>query len=314
MNNNDYVNLLTTIAHEKGKDRKLLLKMEIAKATDPLVKEQLQLLLEEQESQERRNKFIAGIFFAVLFVAFILVFMKWIFYPNNDIKTNAASSTTASTVASTTEGTLFSSENNLANETKRNENSKNNTVNPASTNLSETEAIDWAKSYLYGSGEFTQDTIDRLLWETTIGEDNLINILARGNVLAAWLRINENGELQRTTDVINGSNWQTASVSYTPYTATKKETLTTNLSEEEAIAWIKSYLYDSGNMHLQAIDHSDFISEVDQNNFFQVTVHSNNRLTAIFRIDGNGDLQETRDFAYLSDWKTVRTAQDYDAN
>lgn len=314
MNNNDYVNLLTTIAHEKGKDRKLLLRMEIAKATDQTVREQLQLLLEEQEAKERRTKIIGGISFAIFFIVFILFFMKWIFYPNNENKTNAASSNTVSTVTSTTEGTSFSSESNLADKTTRKENSKNNTMNPASTNLSETEAIDWAKSYLYGSGEFTQDTIDRLLWETTIGEDNLINIFARGNVLAAWLRINGNGELQRTTDVINGSNWQTVSVNYTPYTATKKETLTTNLSEEEAIAWIKSYLYDSGNMHLQAIDHSDFISEIDQNNFLQVTVHYNNRLTAIFRIDGNGNLQETRDFAYLSDWKTVRTAQDYDAN
>lgn len=314
MNNNDYVNLLTTIAHEKGKDRKLLLKMEIAKATDPLVKEQLQLLLEEQESQERRNKFIAGIFFAVLFVAFILFFMKWIFYPNNEIKTNAASSNTVSTVTSTTEGTSFSSESNLADKTTRKENSKNNTMNPASTNLSETEAIDWAKSYLYGSGEFTQDTIDRLLWETTIGEDNLINIFARGNVLAAWLRINGNGELQRTTDVINGSNWQTVSVNYTPYTATKKETLTTNLSESEAIEWGKKYLYESGKLSQDDISGLVFETDLKEDNLLYITARTRFQLFALLRIDKEGNLQETTDFAYLSDWKTVRTAQDYDVN
>lgn len=226
MNNNDYVNLLTTIAHEKGKDRKLLLKMEIAKATDPLVKEQLQLLLEEQESQERRNKFIAGIFFAVLFVAFILIFMKWIFYPNNEIKTNAASSTTVSTVANTNDDTQSSS-----------------SLSDRSTAEQETRK------------EAVQSQIS------------------------------------------DSQNYST-----------------TNLSENEAIAWIKSYLHDSGNMHEQAIENSVFISELDPNNFLQVTVHSNNRLAAIFRIDGNGDLQETRDFAYLSDWETVRTAQDYVGN
>ena len=226
MNNTDYVNLLTTIAHEKGKDRKLLLKMEIAKATDPIVKEQLQLLLEEQESQERRNKFIAGIFFAVLFVAFILVFMKWIFYPNNEIKTNAASSTTMSTVANTNDDTQSSS------------------------SLSDSSTV----------------------------------------------------EQESQKEAIQSQRSDSRNYS------------TTKLSEDEAIAWIKSYLYDSGNMHEQAIENSVFISELDQNKFLQVTVNFNDRLAAIFRIDGNGNLQETRDFAYLSDWKTVRTAQDYDAN
>jgi len=208
MNNNDYVNLLTTIAHEKGKDRKLLLKMEIAKATDPLVKEQLQLLLEEQESQERRNKFIAGIFFAVLFVAFILVFMKWIFYPNNEIKTNAASSTTASTVASTTEGTILSSGNNLADDPTKNDNSENSTLNPVSTNLSKTEAIDWAKIYLYESGKLSADVINASQFETSLKEDGLLYIYARTNNLHAILRIDSEGNLQETTDFAYMSDWK----------------------------------------------------------------------------------------------------------
>lgn len=214
MNNNDYVNLLTTIAHEKGKDRKLLLKMEIAKATDPIVKEQLQLLLEEQESQERRNKFIAGIFFAVLFVAFILVFMKWIFYPNNDIKTNAASSTTVSTVANTNDDPQSSSslsDSSTAEQETRTEASQSqisDSQNYMTTNLSETEVIDWAKIYLYESGKLSADVINASQFETSLEEDGLLYIYARTNNLHAILRIDSEGNLQETTDFAYMNDWK----------------------------------------------------------------------------------------------------------
>lgn len=221
MNNNDYVNLLTTIAHEKGKDRKLLLKMEIAKATDPIVKEQLQLLLEEQESQERRNKFIAGIFFAVLFVALILGFMKWIFYPNNEIKTNAASSsTTVSTVATTNDDTQLSSslsESSTAEQKTRKEavqSQISNSQNYTTTNLSETEAIDWAKIYLYESGKLSKDDISGLIFETDLKEDNLLYITARTKFqLFALLRIDKDGNLQETTDFAYLTDWKTVRTS-----------------------------------------------------------------------------------------------------
>lgn len=215
MNNNDYVNLLTTIAHEKGKDRKLLLKMEIAKATDPIVKEQLQLLLEEQESQERRNKLIAGIFFAVLFVALILGFMKWIFYPNNEIKTSAASSsTTVSTVANTNDDTQLSSslsDSSTSEQDPRTETVQSqisNSQNYTTTNLSETEAIDWAKIYLYESGKISADVINASQFETSLKEDGLLYIYARTNNLHAILRIDSEGNLQETTDFAYMSDWK----------------------------------------------------------------------------------------------------------
>lgn len=74
-NNQDELNrLISELSYQKQKDRKHLLKIEIAKATDRSVKRALQELLADIEKEERRNRII-GIFVVLVFILFGLFFL-----------------------------------------------------------------------------------------------------------------------------------------------------------------------------------------------------------------------------------------------
>ncbi|RBS29296.1 hypothetical protein EB14_02735 [Enterococcus faecium] len=71
---NNAINRITaTLAAQKNEDRKHLLRIEIAKATDRRVKAELQSMLDEIERKEKRNKIIAFILLFIVMAVAALV-------------------------------------------------------------------------------------------------------------------------------------------------------------------------------------------------------------------------------------------------
>jgi hypothetical protein len=105
-NRNSLEMLQSSYAHEKKKDRKHLLRLEIIKATDPQIKKQLELMLDEIEAEEVKNRRIAIIISFTGILLLSLFFLYTILYPNkHDASTLALdSSSEAMTVEASTKG------------------------------------------------------------------------------------------------------------------------------------------------------------------------------------------------------------------
>lgn len=73
-------NISRTIAHEHYRNRKLMLKIEIAKATDPQVKAELTRLLE----QEEKKRLIMTVLSAIIGVLVLAGLFFWFFYGNKE--------------------------------------------------------------------------------------------------------------------------------------------------------------------------------------------------------------------------------------
>ncbi len=106
--NNASNRIAAALAAQKNEDRKHLLRIEIAKATDRRVKAELQSMLDEIEKKEKRNKIIA---FILLFIVVAVAAFVGFFFYNRHLSNKSTISNNAAAISSTN----ISSDSNLRN-------------------------------------------------------------------------------------------------------------------------------------------------------------------------------------------------------
>ncbi|MGG5368391.1 hypothetical protein [Enterococcus sp. DIV0240a] len=169
------------IATENRKNRKHLLKIEIAKATDRRVKAELEIMLQEIERKERINLIVGSIFF-VLFIG--AGFFAYNYFINSDSSVAAGSSTYE------TQNTLTSAENTAA--------TQNTNVSTSETvdgkNLTADQIKQWVSAIenAYGvSNNYRVDISnkDGYAYATVVNTDAQVDNMGE-------FRVNEKGELE----------------------------------------------------------------------------------------------------------------------
>ncbi|NBA28544.1 hypothetical protein GVK83_13205 [Enterococcus hirae] len=96
--NNASDRIAAALAAQKNEDRKHLLRIEIAKATDRRVKAELQSMLDEIERKEKRNKIIA---FILLFIVMAVAAFIGFFFYNQHLSNKSTISNNAAAISST---------------------------------------------------------------------------------------------------------------------------------------------------------------------------------------------------------------------
>lgn len=96
--NNASNRIAAALAAQKNEDRKHLLRIEIAKATDRRVKAELQSMLDEIERKEKRNKIIA---FILLFIVMAIAAFVGFFFYNQHLSNKSTISNNAAVISST---------------------------------------------------------------------------------------------------------------------------------------------------------------------------------------------------------------------
>lgn len=96
--NNASDRIAAALAAQKNEDRKHLLRIEIAKATDRRVKAELQSMLDEIERKEKRNKIIA---FILLFIVMAVAAFVGFFFYNQHLSNKSNISNNATAISST---------------------------------------------------------------------------------------------------------------------------------------------------------------------------------------------------------------------
>ncbi|MGF7508862.1 hypothetical protein AAFD22_00195 [Enterococcus faecium] len=96
--NNASDRIAAALAAQKNEDRKHLLRIEIAKATDRRVKAELQSMLDEIEQKEKRNKIIA---FILLFIVMAVAAFIGFFFYNQHLSNKSTISNNAAAISST---------------------------------------------------------------------------------------------------------------------------------------------------------------------------------------------------------------------
>lgn len=198
---NDLNRLTAIMRHEKSKDRKHLLKIEIAKAKDRTVKHALETMLADIEREERRKKLLGAILFLILCLVSLLALFY--FTGSNDQSNRSADPDVEEIGLEETSS------------------SQRDKLEVDSTKLTETQVKDWVYAVLvekYPSETATKmNSFDYIV---KLGEDSLVYIdvmLGSESKQIGYFRINEQGKLEesgRFREDISPDEWLVISNEY----------------------------------------------------------------------------------------------------
>lgn len=303
-NHQDEMNrLINELALQKNKDRKHLLRIEIAKATDRTVKKALQDILDDIERKERRNMFFGII--AIIIASLIGFYFLGTKNDNRDhtIVTNVSSS---------------SSE-------KKNESIVTDKKENKEKNLSEEEVKQWVSAVWEKRHQNVRQAYEYELDVRVDRKDNLVYIdLLPKNVNEidpiGRFRINAKGELEELPNYVeeNIRDWTVVSnkfmdTSNVPIIADrnqKKMIDTKDLDSEEAIKWVKNYrlqeegISDEGN--------NKFKTQLSNDRLLEIIVYAWNpaktsqTISSVYRINEDGYLEQGSPNTF-SNWHVVST-------
>lgn len=300
-NNQEEINrLINEFSIQKRKDRKHLLKIEIAKATDRSVKRALQDILEDIEKKEKRNMFFS--------VIVIIIFILGIFYfvsikgaGNNKLLTTTSSSTLKN---STKDSSSSVGQKNQKNISKENE-------------LSEDEVKEWVSAVWNKKYANRPNQQDYKLNIKTDSKDELVyvDVVEQNNEnLLGNLRINADGQLEQE----EYGNWTSVSNQFMDTSIIEpleaqidnQKINTKDLTSEQATEWVKKYrkqqgVTDEGSENV-------FETQLSKDNYLEIIVYSWN-LTKIaktrssaYRVNQDGFLEQGSPDT-MNSWSVIST-------
>lgn len=309
-NNQDEMNrLINELAIQKNKDRKHLLRIEIAKATDRTVKKALQDILDDIERKERRNM-ILGI------IAFIIIGLVGFYFlgTKNENKENYnVTSVTSNSSEKTNESTVSEKKENVIKE----------------KTLPEEEVKQWVSAVWEKRHQNVKQVYEYKLDVRVDNKDNLVYIdLLPQNVNEidpiGRFRINAKGELEelpsyveadsRDWIVVSNKFMDTSSVPIISNRNQKKMVDTKDLDSEEAIKWVKNYrLQEEG---ISDEGDNKFKTQLSDDRLLEVIVYAWNQaktaqtISSVYRINEDGYLEQGSPNTF-SNWHVVSTEYIY---
>lgn len=305
-NNQDEMNrLINELAIQKNKDRKHLLRIEIAKATDRTVKKALQDILDDIERKERRNM----IFGIIAIIIIGLVGFYFLGTKNENRENDNVTIISSNSSEKTIESTVSEKKENVIKE----------------KNLSEEEVKQWVSavwekryskipSYLDYKLDVKVNEKDNLVYVTVVKpsvEGGTLGLLGR-------LRINSKGELEEE----NGYDWplvsnkfmDTSSVEILENPSYEKKVDTKDLDSEEAIKWVKNYRLEKEGINDE--EDNKFKTQLSDDRLLEVIVYAWNQaktaqtISSVYRINENGYLEQGSPNTF-SNWHVVSTEYIY---
>lgn len=308
--NQDEMNrLINELAIQKNKDRKHLLRIEIAKATDRTVKKALQDILDDIERKERRN-LIFGIIAIIITGLIVFYFLG----TKNENKDNA---NVTSVSSSSSEKTSDSTE------------KENKQPVIKEKNLTEDEVKQWVSAVWEKRHQNVKQVYEYEFDVRVDSKDNLVYIdLLPKNVNEidpiGRFRINADGELEELPNYVeeNIRDWMVVSnkfmdTSNIPIISNrnqKKTVDTKDLDSEEAIKWVKNYRLEEEGIN----DEGDnkFKTQLSDDRLLEVIVYAWNQaktaqtISSIYRINEDGYLEQGSPNIF-SNWHVVSTEYIY---
>lgn len=296
-NQNDMDRLISELQIQKSKDRKHMLRIEIAKATDRSVKKALQDILDDIERTEKRNMFFGIIALVILF----LVGFYFLGVHSNKEDTKPV----VKSISSETSSKKFLSEESNEKEVKE-------------KNLSQDEVSEWVSSVWEKKHKNSPQLLDYDLKLRTDSEDNLVYInvvptIEKNSVLGLF-RINDTGKLEER----NLNDWKLISKSYMDLSDVNVEKAiedinkvnTKELTEEQAVNWVKNYRLQEGL--LDEKNEIDFKTQISKEGYLQIVLYAwaptklFKKISSVYRINENGYLEMGSPDSF-SGWQVIST-------
>lgn len=315
-NSNDINLLLQELAHQKNKDRKYLLKIEIAKATDRSVKLALQEILDDIERQEKTSRIIGSIVVIIIIGVILYVLGTREFNATNNHIVPMVSSSSSLVISSSLENTK-----NKLNETTE---SRKKEISLTNHQVKEWVSAVWDKRHQNYPDikdyrmNIRSDDKDKLVYidllppkDKEVDKYSVFRINAKGELEESGY-YNPNGGFNNWV-VVSRQFMDTSEVEIKPeiIMENKKETqnITNDITRDEAIQWVQDYLKS------QAIEPLDFTevefkTQIGDEGFLEVMLYSWNpartakTFSSLYRINADGKLEQGS--AYVKDdWHVV---------
>lgn len=307
-NSNDMNRLLQELANQKNKDRKYLLKIEIAKATDRSVKLALQEILDDIEKKEKTSRIIGIIALVVIIGAVLFVLGTRESNSKNTDKSPITSSSSSEVVYSS------QSDSTEIKESRKKE-----------VSLTNHQVEEWVSAVWDKRHQNYPDLKDKRLNIRTDDTDKLVYIDVlppRDKEVDKYsvFRINAKGELEESGYFNqNGgiNNWvvvsrefmDTSEVDVKPKITVDQSSSKQSITSDEAIKWIQDYLRSQATEPLD-FEEVTFDTQQSSEGLTEIMMytwnpaHTAKTFVAVYRVNADGKLEEGSIYGH-DDWHVV---------
>lgn len=313
-NSNDMNRLLQELANQKKEDRKYLLKIEIAKATDRSVKQALQEILDDIEKKEKKSRMVFLIVIAILIGAILFVIGNIDFSKKENPKP-LANEVSSSTIESTNPSFQ------KVIETKE---SRKKEISLTNAQVKEWVIAVWDMRHQHYPDiknirmNIRSDDKDKLVYidvlppiDKEVDKYSVFRINAKGELEESGY-YNQNGGINNWV-IVSREFMDTSEVDVKPeiIVERKKEDSSPqhNISSNEAITWVQDYLKSQGT---EPLDFEDVTFDTQQSSEGLTEVmmytwnpaHTAKTFFAVYRVNAEGKLEEGSIYGH-DDWHVV---------
>ncbi|ODJ53577.1 hypothetical protein BFR40_02885 [Brochothrix thermosphacta] len=304
-NNEEYDRLINSLMHQKNKEKKYLLKIEIAKATDRSVKKALQEILKDIQKRERRNLVLAIITLIVIVFVFLYILGK-----GTNLFTYDKTSGISSEKNPISDTGNDQNDNNAGNQS---DDQESNQITTTSSSLSEEQVKNWVKAVW--EKRYNGDIFyDLFRFDVTLNKnDNLVYVTIKApkdndesNVVFdsyGEFRINESGHLEESGRFVDSSeyeSWSLVSSEFMDVSNVETRFLnyqavnTKDLNSIQAITWAKNSMFNYLRYPRTDIL---FYTELSEERMLEITSyewdtsHEDKKIIQVFRVNADGYLE-----------------------